>query len=101
MSERSAKRQLVWYCMLQLEQDGLGYRQQVSYQHDKFMLDSGRGTASLLSRRLGLNGFIRSDRTGCCLGMPATYCATGWRQPVLALRQQAKRDTKSAGAQLI
>lgn len=62
MSERDAKRQLVWDRMLQLEQDGLGYRQQVSDQRDKFMLDSGHGAVSLLSRRPDANGFIRSDR---------------------------------------
>lgn len=62
MSGRNAKRQLVWDLMLQLEQDGLGDRQQVSDQRDKFMLDSAHGAVSLLSRRPDANGFIRSDR---------------------------------------
>jgi hypothetical protein len=47
--------------MLQLEQDGLGHREQVSAQRDKFMLDSNHGAAFLVSRRPDANGFIRAD----------------------------------------
>lgn len=61
MSERTLKRQLVWECMLHLEQDGLGHRKQVSALRDKFMLDSSHGAAFLLSHRPDANGFIRAD----------------------------------------
>jgi hypothetical protein len=47
--------------MLRLERAGLGSRQEVSIQRDKFMLDPNHGTATLLSRRLEANGFIRAD----------------------------------------
>lgn len=47
--------------MLQLEQDGLGWREVVSQQRDKFVLNQQHGSATALSTRIDANGFIRAD----------------------------------------
>lgn len=59
--ERSAKRQAVWDQMLQLEQAGLGVREIVSDQRDRFLLDVNHGGATALSTRVHARGFVRSD----------------------------------------
>jgi hypothetical protein len=61
MIERSDKRALVWSEMKSLEDSGLGERQLVSADRDKFMLDAEHGSAYRLSRRPDANGFIRAD----------------------------------------
>lgn len=60
-THRSAKRQLVWDHMLQLEQDGLGTGEVVSEKRDKFLLHTTHGAATALSHNIDANGFIRAD----------------------------------------
>lgn len=62
MDQRTTKRQAVWDNMLKLEQEGLGVRETVSDQRDRFMLDARHGAATALSRRPEAKGFIRADR---------------------------------------
>jgi hypothetical protein len=47
--------------MLCLEQEGMGYREQVSLGRDKFVLQQDHPSATVLSRRPEANGFIRAD----------------------------------------
>lgn len=61
MSERSNKRALVWDEMKSLEDAGLGERQVVSEDRDRFMLDAGHAAAYRLSENPGARGFIRAD----------------------------------------
>jgi hypothetical protein len=61
MNERSNKRALVWSKMEALENCGLGTRQFVSDDRDKFMLNPDHRSAYRLSSRPDANGFIRAD----------------------------------------
>ncbi len=61
MSDRSDKRTLVWEEMKALEDRGLGQRQVVSMDRDKFMLEPGHRYAYRLTSRPDANGFIRAD----------------------------------------
>ena len=59
---RSEKRGIVWTEMLALQQTGLGRREVVSDQRDKFVLNTEHPAASRLTSRPGANGFIRADK---------------------------------------
>lgn len=61
MTERSEKRKLAWDEMKALEDRGLGQRQVVSTDRDKFVLDPGHRYAYRLTSRPDANGFIRAD----------------------------------------
>ena len=61
LERRSPKRQAVWDEMCKLEKVGLGAREFVSDQRDRFMLNIDHGAATLLSTRIHAKGFIRSD----------------------------------------
>ena len=76
-TSRSVKRQLVWDHMLQLEQDGLGWREVVSQQRDKFVLNQQHGAATALSTRIDANGFIRAD-TNSLLFRDASDTLRAW-----------------------
>jgi hypothetical protein len=59
--QRSVKRLAVWDQMLRLEQEGLGVRELVSDQRDRFMLEVDHGAATALSTDVHARGFIRAD----------------------------------------
>ncbi len=61
-SSRSPLRSLVWGLMERLEDAGLGKREVVSDQRDKFLLDPAHPSVAHVSTRPHADGFIRSDR---------------------------------------
>ena len=77
---RTEKRGIAWTQMLALEQAGLGRREPVSDQRDKFILNPAHRAASLLTTRPEADGFVRADKqtllfrnasASLCAAMPA------------------------------
>ena len=64
MRVESVLRPVVWEHMGRLEELGLGEREHVSEQRDRFVLHADHPRAETLSKRPKARGFIRADRGG-------------------------------------
>ena len=88
---RSEKRVIVWTEMLALQKAGLGQREIVSDQRDKFVLNTEHPVVSRLTSQPEADGFIRSDKNSLLF----RNASASLRAAVpLPLRAQAKKSKK-------
>jgi hypothetical protein len=88
---RPEKRAIVWTEMLALQQTGLGRREIVSDQRDKFVLNSEHLVVPRLTSQPEADGFIRSDESSLLF----RNASASLRAAVpLPLRARAKKSKK-------
>jgi len=88
---RPSKRERAWSEMGRLQELGLGRREIVSDDRDKFMVNTAHPRAARLTTQPDADGFIRSDGRSLLLRNPSATVQLAIARPVKA---KAKRTTK-------
>ena len=88
---RAPKREQTWLEMGQLQGLGLGRREIVSDDRDKFMVNTMHDRVTLLTTHPDAEGFIRSDGRTLLLRHPSATIKMAIPQP---LKAKAKRSKK-------
>lgn len=74
---RPPKREQTWEAMGQLQEMGLGRREVVSDDRDKFMVNPAHPRVTLLTTQPDADGFIRSDGRSLLLRNPSATVKMG------------------------